>query len=150
GLSNDATVMSWRGEEGGIASAREGHDVVMTPIKLTYFDHYQAPAEEELAKGKKFEAIGGLLPLRNVYNYNPVPSELSKEEARHILGTQAQLWSEYMKTWDKVEYMAFPRISALAEVAWSQPAVKNFNDFSKRIKYIKLQYKRAGINFYQK
>jgi hexosaminidase len=150
GLSPDATVMSWRGEEGGIASAKEGHDVVMTPIKFTYFNFYQAPEKEQLAKGKNFEAFGGFIPIEKIYGYNPVPAELTPKESKHILGTQAQLWSEYIKTWDRLEYMAFPRIAALSEVAWSQVENKDFQDFSKRLKGIKLQYKRAGINLYEK
>ncbi|MDD7986602.1 beta-N-acetylhexosaminidase [Lentisphaera marina] len=150
GLSSEATVMSWRGEKGGIASAKEGHDVVMTPINFTYFDHYQAPAEEELAKGVKYEAIGGFTPIEEIYSYNPTPQSLTEKEKKHILGTQAQLWSEYMHTWDKVEYMAFPRMAALAEVAWTQIENKDIKHFKTRLKSIQLQYKRAGINYYQK
>ena len=150
GLSPDATVMSWRGEEGGIASAKEGHNVVMTPIKFTYFNFYQAPEQEQLAKGKHFEAFGGFIPIEKIYGYNPVPTELTPKESQHILGTQAQLWSEYIKTWDRLEYMAFPRIAALSEVAWSPAENKDFLNFSKRLQSIKLQYKRAGINLYEK
>jgi hexosaminidase len=150
GLSSDATVMSWRGEKGGIASVKEGHDVVMTPINFTYFDHYQAPEKQELAKGMKYEAIGGLTPIEEIYSYDPTPEVLSEDEKKHVLGTQAQLWTEYMHTWDKVEYMAFPRIAALAEVAWTQIEHKNIDEFHQRLKTIKLQYKRAGINYYEK
>lgn len=114
GLAPGATVMSWRGEAGGIAAARQGHDAVMTPNSHLYFDHYQADPEvhdEPLA-------ICCLSTLRQVWDYDPVPDSLSAAEARHILGAQANLWTEYMKTPDHVEYMALPRMAALSEVVW--------------------------------
>jgi hexosaminidase len=146
GLSPNATVMSWRGEQGGIASAKEGHDVVMAPNSHTYFDHYQAPGASEMAKGKEFEAIGGFLPISKVYYYNPVPKALDAAEAKHVLGVQAQLWSEYFKTWDKVEYHAFPRIAALAEVAWTPLERKDYDDFRSRLDTILAHYDAAGVN----
>ncbi|MBN8456276.1 MAG: family 20 glycosylhydrolase [Verrucomicrobia bacterium] len=146
GLSPKATVMSWRGEQGGIDSAKEGHDVVMAPNSHTYFDHYQAPEKSELAKGKEFEAIGGLLPIEKVYSYDPVPKALSPAEAKHVLGVQAQLWSEYFKTFKKVEYHAFPRIAALAEVAWTPLAAKNYENFRQRLTGVLKHYDAAGIN----
>lgn len=146
GLSPKATVMSWRGEAGGIASAKEGHDVVMAPNSHTYFDHYQAPAKEELAKGVEYEAIGGLLPIEKVYSYDPVPKALTPEEAKHILGVQAQLWSEYFKDFKKVEYHAFPRMAALAEVAWSPLAAKDYPNFRVRLTTILQHYDAAGLN----
>jgi hexosaminidase len=146
GLSPDATVMSWRGEKGGIDSAREGHDVVMAPNSHTYLDYYQAPAASELAKGRQFEAIGGFLPISKVYSYDPVPAVLDAAEARHVLGVQAQLWSEYFKTWDKVEYHAFPRIAAVAEVAWTPVARKNYEDFRSRLDGILEHYDAGGVN----
>jgi hexosaminidase len=108
GLPPGATVMSWRGEAGGIAAARMGHDVVMAPDTHTYFDHYQALEREPLA-------IGGLTDLAKVYSYEPVPPGL---DAR-VLGSQFQLWTEYMPTPAHVEYMPFPRACAFAEVVWS-------------------------------
>ncbi|QJE97558.1 glycoside hydrolase family 20 protein [Luteolibacter luteus] len=145
GLSPNATVMSWRGEAGGIASAKEGHDVVMASNSHLYFDHYQAPAADETAKGKQFEAIGGFLPISKVYSYDPVPKALTAEEARHVLGVQAQLWTEYMKDWDKVEYMAFPRISALAEIAWTPVERKNYDDFRARLDGVLKHYDAAKV-----
>lgn len=149
GLSPKATVMSWRGEEGGIASAKEGHDVVMSANSFLYLDHYQRPEKEELAKGKQFEEIGGFLPISKVYSYDPVPKALKPEEARHILGAQGQLWTEYMKDWDKVEYMAFPRIAAVAEVAWTPVSRKNYDDFRTRLDGIMKHYDAAKVNHAQ-
>jgi hexosaminidase len=145
GLSPKATVMSWRGEAGGIASAKEGHDVVMASNSHLYFDHYQLPKNPELAKGLEFEAWGGFQPIYNVYSYDPVPKALGAEEAKHILGVQGQLWSEYLKTWDKVEYTAFPRIAALAEIAWSPLEKKNYDDFLRRLDPIMNHYAAAGV-----
>lgn len=128
GLAPNAIVMSWRGESGGIAAARAGHDVVMTPTSHTYFDYYQSgdTTGEPLA-------IGGHLPLEAVYAYEPVPAELSAGEARHVLGAQAQHWTEYMPHPKQVEYMAFPRLAALAEVVWTPRERKDYADFSARL-----------------
>jgi hexosaminidase len=128
GLAEGATVMSWRGIQGGIAAANLGHDLVMSPESHTYFDHYQSEAvsEEPLA-------IRGFLPLQKVYEFEPVPEEIPTEKAHHVLGLQAQLWGEYMPTTEQVEYMAFPRLSALAEVAWSQVAQRNYGSFALRL-----------------
>lgn len=152
GLSPKATVMSWRGEQGGIASAKEGHDVVMAANSHLYFDHYQMPAEQELAKGKEYEMIGGFLPLEKVYSYNPVPAVLNEQEAKHILGAQGQLWSEYFHDYKKVEYAAFPRMAALAEVVWTPVKQKDYKDFQQRLGGVIARYKAAGVNvgpFYQ-
>jgi hexosaminidase len=145
GLPPGATVMSWRGEAGGIASAREGHDVVMASNSHLYFDYYQHPAADELAKGPEFEAIGGLLPLPKVYGYDPVPKALGAAEAKHVIGVQGQLWTEYMHDWAKVEYMAFPRIAALAEIAWTAPERKNYESFRRRLDGIMKHYDAAGV-----
>ncbi len=128
GLAPNATVMSWRGEKGGIVAAKAGHDVVMAPTAYTYFDYYQSRDPNEPL------AIGGYLPLPNVYNYNPIPKELSVEQARHILGAQGQLWTEYIPHPKKAEYMAFPRLTALAEVTWTQDNHKDYDDFTERLK----------------
>ncbi|MEO5714357.1 MAG: family 20 glycosylhydrolase [Luteolibacter sp.] len=146
GLSPKAAVMSWRGEDGGIASAKEGHDVVMSPNAFMYFDHYQSPAGQELAKGKEYEAIGGLLPIDKVYSYNPIPASLTESEAKHILGVQANLWSEYFHDFKKVEYHAFPRMAALSEVAWTPPARKDYADFRQRLDGILKRYDAAGLH----
>jgi hexosaminidase len=129
GLAPGATVMSWRGIDGGIAAAKAGHDVVMTPGEFTYLDHYQwiAPRLEPLA-------IGGFLPLETVYNFEPVPPTLTPAEAQHVLGGQGQLWSEFIPQPKQMEYLAYPRLSALAEALWSSHAVHNFADFSTRLK----------------
>jgi hexosaminidase len=110
-----------------------------------YFDHYQAPASAELAKGVEYEAIAGFLPIEKVYHYNPVPEALTDAEAKHVLGVQAQLWSEYMKDFRKVEYMAFPRIAALAEIAWIQPDAKSYIDFLARLEGVMRHYDAAGV-----
>jgi hexosaminidase len=125
GLAPNATVMSWRGEEGGIAAAKSGHDVVMTPYGYTYFDYYQADPENEPL------AIGGFLPLDTVYAYNPVPAALTEQQQEHILGVQGQVWTEYIPTPEKAEYMAFPRACAMAEIGWTPLDRKDFNEFSK-------------------
>jgi hexosaminidase len=113
GLAPNATVMSWRGTLGAVAGAKEGHDVILTPGSHAYFDHYQANYSDEPL------AIGGFLPLKKVYGFNPVPEELTTEEAVYVLGAQGNVWTEYMTTTDHVEYMVFPRILAMSEVVWS-------------------------------
>lgn len=128
GLAEGAAVMSWRGTDGGIAAAKAGHDVVMAPTTHTYFDYYQDDPENEPL------AIGGLLPLEQVYSFNPVPPELSLDEAKHILGAQGQLWAEYIKSPEHAEYMAFPRACALAEVVWTPQDARDYSDFLARLK----------------
>lgn len=141
GLAPNAAVMSWRGEEGGIAAARQLHNVVMTPGEYCYLDHYQAdPANEPLA-------IGGYLPLKKVYGYEPVPSVLSDLEAKYILGAQGNVWTEYMKTPGQVEYMVFPRAAALAEVTWSPKGQRDFENFKIRLNRLAKYYDILGINY---
>ena len=123
GLAPRATVMSWRGEEGGIKAAKAGHDVIMTPGGFCYLDSYQdAPTTQP-------EAIGGYLTLEKVYSYDPIPEVLTKEEAVYIQGVQANVWAEYITTAEHMEYMIYPRLLALAEVAWTQPDKKNWDHF---------------------
>jgi len=129
GLAPNATVMSWRGTEGGIKAAQAGHDVVMTPKDYCYFDYYQSENGES-----EPEAIGGVLPLDKVYLYNPVPFGATNEEAGKILGVQGNLWTEYIYTPQDVEYMAYPRACALAEIAWAGDRLKNFCEFETRLK----------------
>ncbi len=149
GLSPNATMMLWRGWEHAIASVNEGHDVVMAPGSHTYFDHYQNLPAIELAKGDEYECIGGLRTLESVYSFNPVPEAFrGTDKAKHILGCQAQLWTEYMKTWDKVEYQAFPRLAALSEVAWSPQANRSYPDFLERLKPMLRRYQAAGIKHF--
>jgi hexosaminidase len=141
GMTPGAIVMSWRGEKGGIEAARHGHDVVMTPTSHTYFDYYQGPPEKEPL------AIGGFVDLAKVYNYEPVPAELNAQEAKHVLGTQGQLWSEYMPTAAQMEYMAFPRITALAEVAWTPKNRRDFAGFQRRLPAQMDRLKAMGVNY---
>lgn len=128
GLADNATVMSWRGVAGGIAAAKAKHDVVMAPNSHTYFDHYQS-------RDRKAEplAIGGFLPIDTVYAFEPVPAALSADEAKYVLGAQAQLWTEYIPNAKALEYMAFPRLSALAEAIWTAKPRKDFSDFMLRM-----------------
>lgn len=147
GLSPNATMMLWRGWDHAIASVNEGHDVVMAPGSHTYFDHYQYTPAAVLSQGVEYEAIGGHRTLESVYSFNPIPKQFQgTEKAKHILGCQAQLWTEYMKTWDKVEYRAFPRIAALAEVAWTPQEKRSFTSFKPRLKMMMARYKAAGVN----
>ena len=137
GLAPNAVVMSWRGIEGGIAAAQAGHDVVMTPTSNTYFDYYQSA--DTLAEPL---AIGGFLPLDSVYVYEPIPPALDSLQARHVLGTQGQIWTEYDTTPKDVEYQVFPRLVALGEVAWTPRDQKNIADFRTRLER---HLKRLGI-----
>ena len=126
GIAPNATVMSWRGEEGGIAAVTSGHRAIMTPGAYCYLDSYQdAPYSQP-------EAIGGYLPLKKVYSYNPVPASLTAEQAKLVYGVQGNLWVEYIPTPEHVEYMIYPRILALAETAWSAPERKSWPDFHTR------------------
>jgi hexosaminidase len=125
GLAPNAVVMSWRGEEGGIAAARQKHDVIMTPGGWCYFDHSQSQNEDSIT-------IGGYLPIEKVYSYNPVPDSLTADQAKYVLGAQGNVWTEYMSNERKVEYMIFPRMAALSEVLWSKK--KDSADFEKRLR----------------
>jgi len=135
GLAPNATVMSWRGEAGGIEAAKQHHSVIMTPTTYFYFDYSQTKHEDSLT-------IGGYLPLETVYNYEPFSPKLTPEEQLYLKGVQANLWSEYVKDGDKVEYMVFPRMEALCEIAWSSKDKKNWQDFQQRLQ---MQYKRYDL-----
>ncbi len=135
GIAPNATIMSWRGEKGGIQAAQQHHNVIMTPGEYCYFDHAQTHNDDTLT-------IGGYLPLEKVYSYEPVPAVLTADEAGYILGAQANLWTEYMTNPGKVEYMLFPRLSALSEVLWSPKASRNYMDFQGRLA---TQYKRYAL-----
>lgn len=142
GLAPDATVMSWRGEGGGISAARSGHDAIMSPGSHCYFDSYQGMPDTQP------EAIGGFLPIEKVYSFNPVPDSLTAEEAKHILGPQANLWAEYIISEDHMEYMIYPRLLALAEVAWTQPENKSWCDFKIRANGFIPYLQSKGYNTY--
>jgi len=141
GLAPNATVMSWRGMEGGIEAAKQGHDVIMTPGTHLYLDHYQANPETEPL------AIGGLTTVKKTYSFEPTPKELSKEEAQHILGAQGNVWTEYMKTSDYVEYMVLPRMSALAEVVWTPSEKKDWTNFKSRLEKLSERYEALDYNY---
>lgn len=141
GISPNATIMSWRGVEGGIAAAKQNHDAIMTPTGFCYLDYYQSdPTTEPLA-------IGGYLPLEKVYSYEPTPKELTPEQAKHILGLQANLWTEYIATTSHVEYMLYPRICAIAEIGWSPAKHKDYEDFTGRLKTHFERLKYLAVNY---
>lgn len=140
GLAPGATVMSWRGLEGGIAAARMHHNVIMTPEKYVYLDYYQSLYEAEQI------AAGGYTPLERVYGYEPVPEELSPEEAAYIKGVQANVWSEYINTPAKAEYMMFPRVFALAEIAWSPKSGRTYPGFLMRLRQQEPLLDRLNVN----
>lgn len=155
GLPEGAAVMSWRGTEGGKAASRAGHPVVMSPGKPCYFDHYQHDAQDEPL------AIGGMNRLEDVFGYHPVPDDLEPEAARWIMGAQGNVWSEYLYSWDNVEYMVLPRMTALSEVLWSprKPSVGvdsreaqelkqlAFTDFQKRLRPHSRWMHRDALHF---
>lgn len=140
GLAPNAIVMSWRGEEGGIEAAKQNHSVIMTPGNYVYFDHTQTKNEDSVT-------IGGHTPLDKVYHYEPIPKELPADKGKFILGAQANLWTEYIKNFRKVEYMIFPRLAALSEVLWSPKEKRNYSDFEKRLPSIFKRYELWGTNY---
>jgi hexosaminidase len=135
GLAPNAAVMSWRGEKGGIAAAQQHHTVIMTPTTYVYLDYAQKRNEDSVV-------IGGYLPVENVYKYEPLPAALTEAEQKYILGAQANVWTEYMGNPSKVEYMIFPRLSALSEVLWSPKNLRDWSDFEKRLL---VQFKRYDL-----
>ena len=141
GLAPNATVMSWRGTSGAVEAAKEHHDVILSPSSHCYFDHYQSKHKSEPI------AIGGFTPLEKVYSFTPIPDDLTDEEASYVLGAQGNVWTEYMKTSDKVEYMVYPRMMALSEVVWSAPENKNFKDFKKRLLFFMKRLEHLEINY---
>ena len=142
GLSQNATVMSWRGLDGAVAAARARHDAILTPSAWTYFDSYQSrPTENEPL------AIGGFTPLDKVYTWEPMPGQLEPEFQKYILGVQGQLWSEYLPDPKQVEYMAFPRLTALSEVAWTATSRRNLDDFMTRLAVHLQRLRILDVNF---
>ncbi|MNK14849.1 Beta-hexosaminidase [compost metagenome] len=140
GLAPNAIVMSWRGEKGGIAAAKQKHKVIMTPEDMMYFNHSQFVKDDSLTAAK-------YLPLKTVYDYEPVPAVLNTEEAKYIWGGQGNLWSEYITNPAKVEYMLFPRLDALSEILWSPKEKKNYTDFQKRLKTQFKRYDLMKVNY---
>ena len=140
GLAKNATVMSWRGEEGGIAAAQQDHDVIMTPGTYCYFDHSQTKNEDSVT-------IGGYLPLEMVYGYEPIPAALNATQAKHILGAQANVWTEYISNVSKLQYMIFPRMGALSEVLWTPKKKRDWPDFERRLPALMQRYENWGANY---
>ena len=134
GLAPDAIVQSWRGMDGGIIAANAKHEVIMSPTSHAYFDYYQSDDRD-----KEPLAIGGFLSLEKVYQFEPIPDDIEQEKIKYILGGQGNVWTEYINTPQKVEYMAIPRMSAMAEVLWSKKSDRDFESFKERMKW---QYKR--------
>ena len=141
GLAPGATVMSWRGVKGGLEASEAGHDVVMTPNSHCYFDYYQGDQDAEPL------AWGGNLPLSKVYQFDPVVDGMSEEQAKHVLGGQANLWTEYVPTKAQAEYMTYPRLAALAEAVWSSKDNRNWDDFSNRVSSLFQRYGIMGVNY---
>lgn len=141
GLAPAATVMSWRGTKGGTEAATQGHDVIMTPESHCYFNFYQGPQNEEPL------AFDGYTPLSKVYEFDPVVETMTPEEAKHVLGGQANLWAEHLAGPKDSEYMIFPRIAALAETLWSKKESRNWNDFTSRLPSLLERYDYLGINY---
>lgn len=142
GISPTATVMAWRSAAEGIKAAKMGNDAVMTPSSHLYFDYYQSKEVEQ-----EPIAIGGYIPVEMVYNYEPVPADLTPEEAKHIIGVQANLWTEYMPNFRQVEYMELPRMAALAEVQWTDPSLKEYDSFLTRLPQLVRIYDLEGYNY---
>ena len=140
GLAPNATVMSWRGEQGGIDAAKEHHAVIMTPGGWCYFDHSQTKNEDSVT-------IGGYTTVQKVYSYDPIPAALSVDETKYVLGSQANVWTEYMSNTSKVEYMIFPRLSAMSEVLWTNKQNKNWPDFEKRLQNEFKRYDLLQFNY---
>lgn len=140
GLAPNATVMSWRGVAGGIKAVEMGHDVVMTPNSHLYFDYYQNNPEVEP------KSIGGFITVKKVYNFEPISESFTVQQAKHILGVQANLWCEFIPTFSHVEYMVLPRMSAISEVGWSVKESKDYDGFIKRLLVQHQRYKAMGAN----
>lgn len=141
-LAPNATVMSWRGMAGGIEAAQMGHDVIMTPNSFAYFDYYQSSFVDD----EPF-AIGGFLPVETVYSFDPTPESLTDEQKKHILGVQANMWTEYVATPEHVEYMLLPRMAAISEVQWTAAEKKDYNNFLKRLPQLTDLYDKMGYNY---
>ena len=140
-VAPNATIMSWRGASGGIKAAQMGHDVIMAPNIYCYFDYYQTADTQNEPFG-----IGGYVPIEKVYSLNPT-FDLNEEQKKHIIGAQANLWTEYIATTEHVEYMVLPRMAALAEVQWTQPEKKDFKDFTRRLAHLLAFYQRDRLNY---
>jgi hexosaminidase len=141
GLAPNAAVMSWTGIKGGVEAAKSNHFAVMTPGSYCYFDHYQGDPQTEP------NAFGGFTPLDKVYSYNPIPAELNSEQSKFILGVQANLWTEYILDFKQVQYMIFPRLFALSEVAWGTSKPDNYKEFESRVMNHFKYLDKMGVNY---
>jgi hexosaminidase len=144
GLAPNATVMSWRGTQGGIDAANQKHNVIMTPGSHCYFDHYQV--DKEFQKDEPL-AIGGFTSVEKVYSYDPIPEELSEDKHKYILGAQGNVWTEYITTPEHLEYMVLPRLTALSEVLWTSKPQKDWSDFKQRLTGLKSRYEQLDYNY---
>lgn len=142
GLGPDVTIHSWRGIEGAVEAARQGHDAILSPVSHMYFDYYQSRDTEH-----EPDAIGGYTPVDKVYSFNPVPDGLTPEQAKHIIGVQANVWTEYIPTFDQVQYMALPRMAALSEVQWCRQEVRDYDSFLERLPWLVALYRTCGYNY---
>ncbi len=142
GLAPNAMVMSWRGIKGGLEAAKQKHNVVMSPSDFMYLDFYQGEPHLE-----PYSYSNSILPIQKVYSYEPIPNELNASERKYIKGVQTNVWAEHIHSDDAVEYMTYPRVSAVAEVAWTSPSLKNWEDFSRRLEYEFANYENVGINY---
>lgn len=145
GLAPNATIMSWRGMEGGIAAAKQHHSVIMTPGEYCYFDYYQVGGE-----GQKNEPITGstrFTTVEKVYSFEPTPSSLTEDEKAYILGAQGNVWTEYLPTWDRLTYNIVPRMTALSEVVWSTIENRNWEDFHRRLQYMAKRFDSLGYTY---
>jgi len=145
GLAPGATVMSWRGEDGGIAAANAGHDVVMASNGYLYLDYYQE--KQDAPRFREPWTIGGYVPLEKTYSFEPIPDKIAPDKAKHVLGAQGQLWAEYIATPKRLEYMAWPRLAALSEVVWSQKEAKDYKGFESRLKAHLRRLDAIGVNY---
>lgn len=145
GIAPNATIMSWHGEKGGIAAAKQKHNAIMTPSAILYFNWYQTKRGSELEP--KSSVNNNYLPLNKIYGYNPIPAALTAEESKYVLGAQGCLWSEYVATTDRIENLTFPRVCALSEVNWTPLSQKNYPDFVERLNKNLEHLKNLNINF---
>lgn len=142
GLAPNATVMSWRGVNGALEAAKQGHQVIMTPTSHCYFDYLQSESKDEPT------AFGGYLPLEKVYSFEPIPPGLTEEESKYVMGAQGNVWTEYMPTEEQVEYMVYPRILAMSEVLWSSKAQrKDYKAFTHRVEHFHKRLEQLDINY---
>lgn len=141
GIPDDVIIMSWQGESGGVEAAKQHHEAIMTPSAYLYLNFYQGEPESEPT------AIGGYLPLKKVYNYDPISRAFSIEQQKYVIGAQANLWTEYINNWELAEYMLFPRLCALAEVVWSPKSARNYKNFIAKLNHHFNLFDAIGVNY---